>query len=84
MVSEGGRGSLLDACYQSEDMPYLPLCRPADRRTNFLLFVSSDIRAERLRITSRFRRTFLTAASLHTVVRFFVNLDQLNDLAVTN
>ena len=24
MVSEGGRGSLLDACYQSKEIPYYP------------------------------------------------------------
>jgi len=46
--------------------------------------VSSDIRAGRLSITFRFAHTFLTAASLRTSVRCFVNLDQLDDLAVSS
>jgi len=54
-------------------------------RTDALTFLclSSDIRVESLRITSRFAQPFLTAASIRTVVRCFVNLDQLDDLAVS-
>jgi len=43
MVSEGGRGSFLDACYQSKEIPFEPallICRP-DPLTFFC--VSSDI-----------------------------------------
>jgi len=61
----------------------IQLCKSVDRRTNFFLCVSSDITAERLRTTSRFAQTFLTAASFPTVLRCFVNLDQLNDLSVS-
>jgi len=37
MVGEGGRGSLLDAYYQSKEIPCHPTTvgKSADRRTNF-------------------------------------------------
>jgi len=39
MVSEGGTGSVLDACpYQSKDITYLPFCKSANRRINFVYF----------------------------------------------
>ena len=69
MIRGGGKRSLLDAYwyYQSKDILYLPLCKSVDRRLAFLFFLSSDITAERLHITSCFAQTFLTATSLRTV-----------------
>jgi len=36
----------------------IQLCKSADGRTNFFVCVSSDIKAERLRVTSRFTQDF--------------------------
>jgi len=44
----------------------IQLCKSANRRNYFFVCVSADIRAERLRITSRFAQTFLTAVALRT------------------
>jgi len=71
MVSEGGTGSFLDACYQSKEI--------AD--THQLLCVCLQTLGQ-ITFAHNFPlcTDFPTAASLCTVVRCFVNLDQLDDL----
>jgi len=75
MVSEGGRGSLLDACYQSKEIPYYPAL--LIRGQIFLLCLQT---LGQITFAHDFpvRTDFPTAASLRTVVLYFVNLAQLN------
>jgi len=80
MVSEGGRGSFLDACYQSKEIPYSSSVNlPTDTLT-FLCVCLQTLGQITFAHNFPFRTDFPTAASLRTVVRCFVNLDQLDDL----
>jgi len=58
---------------------YLPnqLCYSADRRTNFFVCVSSDIRQITFAHNFLLHTDFPTAASIRAVMRCFVNLDQM-------
>jgi len=61
MVSEGGTDNLLDVCYYSKDITYLPALQICGQ-THENFCVSSDIRAEHLRVTCCIAQTFLIAA----------------------
>jgi len=81
MVSEGGKDSCSMHIINPKKYLTIQICKSADRRSSF--FCECLQTAECLRITACFTQTFLTAASLRTVVRCFVNLDELDYLAVS-
>ena len=68
MVSEGGRGSFLDACYQSKEIPFEPalLINLQTRPTNFFLCVFRHLGQITFAQNFPLRTDVPTAASLHT------------------
>ena len=49
---------VVTGCVNAKNNLTIQLCKSADRRTDFFVCMSSDIRAERLRIASRFAPDF--------------------------